>query len=55
MSCKSLKGKGATSGLRVIYVYEFVHNKVTFMEIYYEQSRENETKERLKYFITTLI
>ena len=48
MACKSLKGKGVQSGLRVIYVYEPQKEKITFVEIYYKQDQENEDKERLK-------
>jgi mRNA-degrading endonuclease RelE of RelBE toxin-antitoxin system len=54
MACKSLKGKGVQSGLRVIYVFEQKENKVTFIEMYYKQNQENESRERLSAFIKKL-
>jgi len=49
--CKSLKGKGSRSGIRVIYAYDNDEDKVTLIEIYYKSKQENENRERiLKYF-----
>jgi mRNA-degrading endonuclease RelE of RelBE toxin-antitoxin system len=50
----SLKGRGAASGLRVIYVFENCTCKVTFIEIYFKQDKENEDRDRLKNFIDAL-
>jgi hypothetical protein len=50
-ACKSLKGKGVLSGIRVIYAYQEEENKVEFIEIYYKGNKKNEDGERiLKYF-----
>jgi mRNA-degrading endonuclease RelE of RelBE toxin-antitoxin system len=49
-ACRSLKGKGAKSGLRLIYLYEKKGNKVLFIEIYYKGNQANEDKNRLKYY-----
>ncbi|MDR0820145.1 MAG: hypothetical protein LBN19_01265 [Endomicrobium sp.] len=51
MACKSLKGKGNRSGLRVTYVFEQKENKITFIEMYYKSDQENESRERLSAFI----
>jgi mRNA-degrading endonuclease RelE of RelBE toxin-antitoxin system len=50
-ACKSLKGRGSKSGLRVIYVFEKPKNKITFIEIYYKSDQENEDKKRLLKFL----
>ncbi|MDR0800260.1 MAG: hypothetical protein LBN01_01845 [Endomicrobium sp.] len=54
MTCKSLKGKGVQSGLRVIYVFKRKENSVTFIEMYYKQDQENEDKNRLSDFIKNI-
>jgi len=49
--CKSLKGKGSRSGIRVIYAYQQDKDKVTLIEVYHKNKQENENRERiLKYF-----
>lgn len=35
-ACRSLKGKGAASGIRVIYAYFEDENRIEFIEIYYK-------------------
>lgn len=47
-ACKSLKGKGVHSGIRVIYAYFPVEDKIEFIEIYYKGDQVNEDKERIK-------
>lgn len=49
--CKSLKGRGANSGIRVIYGYFPAEQKVVFLEMYFKAEQENEKKERLNEFI----
>lgn len=50
-ACKALKGKGAQSGIRVIYTYHEQEDRVEFIELYYKGDKENENRERiLKYF-----
>jgi hypothetical protein len=44
--CRSLKGKGARSGLRVIYTH-YDENKIDLIEIYYKQNKENEDRSRI--------
>lgn len=48
-ACKSLKGRGAKSGIRVIYSWCEVPSKVVFIEIYFKGDKENEDRKRLKY------
>ena len=50
-SCMSLKGKGAASGIRVIFVWEEEKQLISFIEIYYKGDQENENRERLKEFL----
>ncbi|MGB7532523.1 MAG: hypothetical protein WA977_06040 [Halobacteriota archaeon] len=48
--CKTLKGKGSRSGIRVIYAYQQDKDKVTLIEVYHKSKQENENRERiLKY------
>ena len=47
-ACKALKGRGAASGIRVVYAYQVEKDKVTFIEIYFKGDRENEDRERIK-------
>lgn len=50
-ACRSLKGKGAHSGIRVVYAYFENVDKLEFIEIYYKGDKENEERERiLKYY-----
>ena len=46
-ACKSLKGKGANTGFRVIYAYHVDKQLVQFIEIYFKPDQENEDKERI--------
>jgi len=36
-ACKSLKGKGVKSGIRIIYSYFEKEDKIEFIEIYYKE------------------
>lgn len=50
-ACKSLKGKGVMSGMRVIYGYFDKEDAIDFIEIYYKGDKENEDKARIfKYY-----
>lgn len=46
-ACRSLKGKGAQSGIRVIYAYFKQADRIEFIEIYYKGDKENEDRERI--------
>lgn len=49
--CKSLKGRGAKSGIRVIYAYFPIDQKIAFLEIYFKANQENENRQRIIDFI----
>jgi len=50
-ACRSLKGKGVYSGIRVVYAYFEEEDKVELIEIYYKQDKEKEDRERiLRYY-----
>ncbi|MHA8050304.1 hypothetical protein V7S79_04245 [Aquirufa sp. ROCK-SH2] len=47
IACKSLKGKGVNSGLRLIYAQFVGLNKIVFVELYHKSNKEMEDKERI--------
>ncbi|MDO9578740.1 MAG: hypothetical protein Q7J16_12725 [Candidatus Cloacimonadales bacterium] len=47
-ACKSLKGTGSRSGIRIIYAYYPDLDKIEFIEIYYKSNKENEDRERIE-------
>jgi len=50
-SCKSLKGKGVQSGIRVIYAYFQDEDVIEFIEIYYKGDKGGEDRKRImKYY-----
>ena len=49
--CKSLKGRGAKSGIRIIYAYFPLEQKIVFLEIYFKANQENENRQRIIDFI----
>jgi hypothetical protein len=49
--CKSLKGRGARSGIRVTYVYFPTEQRILFLEIYFKANQENENRQRIIDFI----
>jgi mRNA-degrading endonuclease RelE of RelBE toxin-antitoxin system len=53
-ACRSLKGTGSNSGIRIIYAYFDEKDKVVFIEIYFKGDKENEDRERILRFIRSL-
>jgi len=49
--CKSLKGRGSKSGVRVIYAFHCADLKVVFLEIYFKGEKENEDRIRIKNYL----
>lgn len=50
-ACRSLRGKGNRTGIRVIYAYSENEDRVHLIEIYYKGDKENEDRSRiLKHF-----
>ena len=46
-ACRSLKGKGAASGIRITYAYYSNDNIIEFIEIYYKGDKANEDRHRI--------
>lgn len=46
-ACRALKGKGAHSGIRVIYALIEEMDRVELIEIYYKGDKEKEDRERI--------
>jgi len=46
-ACRALKGKGAHSGIRVIYAYFEEIDQVELIEIYHKGDKANEDRERI--------
>lgn len=50
-ACKSIKGKGARSGIRIIYAYYEEEDIIEFIEIYHKSEKATEDRERiLRYY-----
>ena len=47
-ACKSLKGTGSKSGIRIIYAYYPEEDKIEFIEIYFKGDKKGEDKNHLK-------
>ena len=46
-ACRSLKGKGAASGIRITYAYYSNDDIIEFIEIYYKGDKTNEDRQRI--------
>ncbi len=46
-ACRSLKGRGVGSGIRVIYAYWEDKDRIEFIEIYFKGDKENEDRDRI--------
>ena len=49
-ACRSLKGRGVQSGIRVIYAYFSDEDRIELIEIYFKADQENEDKERIRQY-----
>jgi hypothetical protein len=47
IACKSLKGKGVNSGLRLVYAYFPEEQKITFIELYHKNDKDSEDRKRI--------
>jgi mRNA-degrading endonuclease RelE of RelBE toxin-antitoxin system len=47
IACKSLKGRGVNSGLRLVYAWVSDEQKITFIELYHKSDKENEDRQRI--------
>jgi hypothetical protein len=46
-ACRSLRGKGVQSGIRIIYAYHEANDNIELIEIYYKGDKATEDRERL--------
>ncbi|MFH2108346.1 MAG: hypothetical protein ABII93_06735 [Chrysiogenia bacterium] len=46
-ACRSLKGKGVMSGIRIIYAIYPESDRIELVEIYYKGIKENEDRPRI--------
>jgi mRNA-degrading endonuclease RelE of RelBE toxin-antitoxin system len=47
IACKSLMGKGANSGLRIIYEYNIVEDIIVLIQIYHKGENATEDRDRI--------
>lgn len=47
IACDSLKGRGVNSGLRLIYAYFEIEQKIVFIELYHKNDKEIEDRKRI--------
>jgi len=47
IACKALKGRGVNSGFRLVYAYFPEEQKITFIELYHKNDKENEDRNRI--------
>src|ERR1700681_3756977 len=48
IACRALKGRGVNSGLRLIYGWFEMEERIVFIELYHKNENENEDKERIR-------
>lgn len=46
-ACRSLRGRGSKSGIRVIYAYDEKEDRIDLIEIYFKGDKENEDRDRI--------
>lgn len=47
IASRSLKGRGADSGLRIVYAHLKAEERIIFTELYFKGDKENEDRERI--------
>ena len=47
IACRSLKGRGVNSGLRLVYAHFKEENRIVFIELYHKNDKENEDRKRI--------
>jgi len=50
-ACRTLKGTGSRSGIRIIYAHFSNQDKIEFIEIYYKGDKINEDRARIEIYI----
>jgi len=52
-ACKSLRGTGVKSGIRIIYAYYEEEDIIEFIEIFFKGDKENEDRQRITRYYKT--
>jgi mRNA-degrading endonuclease RelE of RelBE toxin-antitoxin system len=47
IACKALKGRGANSGLRLVYAFFSDDKRITLIELYHKNDKEIEDRKRI--------
>ena len=47
IACRALKGRGVNSGLRLIYAWFEVEQRIVMVELYHKNEKENEDRNRI--------
>ena len=47
IACKALKGRGANSGLRLVYAHFEEEQRIVMVELYFKGDKENEDRESI--------
>ncbi|MFN8396946.1 MAG: hypothetical protein U0176_20135 [Bacteroidia bacterium] len=47
IACRSLKGRGVNSGLRLVYAWFEREDRMVFVELYFKADKENEDRDRI--------
>ena len=47
IACRSLKGRGVNSGMRLIYALFKEEGKIVFIELYHKNGKETENRQRI--------
>ena len=53
-ACRSLKGRGVKSGIRVIYAFHTETHKVDFIEMYFKGEKQNQDDERITDYLRSI-
>lgn len=52
-ACRSLKGRGVRTGLRLIYALDTNNNRIELIEIYFKADQEIEDRNRIREYYST--
>lgn len=53
-TCKSLRGRGSKSGIRLIYAFHNSSRQAELIEIYFKGEKKNEDQERIKNYLHSI-
>jgi len=55
IACRSLKGRGVQSGIRIIYAFHKAEQRVVFIEIYHKSDQPSEDRGRIKQYLNDIV